>query len=263
MTTVFNEFRADPRELDGKVAIVTGGGQGLGRAFAKAFASVGARVVIAELNVEKADAVVAEIRADGGEAVAVRTDVADVVSTEEMARAAEAAFGRIDILVNNAAIFSTLKMRPFDQIPLEEWDAVLRVNITGVMLASKAVLPAMRRGKWGRIINLSSAAVNVGRANYLHYTTSKAAVIGLTRSMAREIGPDGITVNSILPGATHTEVPRETVSQAVIDHVLASRCIQRAERPDDLVAAVLFLSSNGAEFLTGQSITIDGGMTHL
>lgn len=255
--------KVDPQPFGGKVAIVTGGGQGLGRAFAKAFAAQGACVLVAELNGDKAAAVVEEITAAGGQALAVQTDVADAASTMAMAEAAERSFGGADILINNAAIFSTLKMRPFDEIPLEEWEAVLRVNITGVMLASKSVLPAMRRKQWGRIINLSSAAVTVGRANYLHYTTSKAAVIGLTRSMAREVGGDGITVNSILPGATPTEVPRETVSAAQAAQVLQMRCIPRHETPDDLVSAALYLASEGAEFVTGQSLNVDGGMTHL
>ena len=129
-----------------------------------------------------------------------------------MAKAVEAEFGRIDILINNAAIFSTLEMRPFDQIPLAEWEAVLRVNVTGAFLCTRAVVAAMRRAGFGRIINMASGAVTLGRPNYLHYITSKAALEGMTRSLARELGPHGITVNAILPGATFTEIERKTVT---------------------------------------------------
>jgi 3-oxoacyl-[acyl-carrier protein] reductase len=252
-----------PTVSSGRVVIITGGGQGIGRAFAKGFAAHGAKVVIAEINDEKARAVAAEITAEGGSALSVRTDVSDPASVEAMAKAATDAFGRIDVLVNNAAIFSTLKMRTFDHIPFEEWNAVMAVNVTGVMLAAKACLPAMRAAQWGRIINIASAAVTIGRPMYLHYTTSKAAVIGMSRSMARELGKDGITVNSILPGATFTEVPRETVSPQQKEQILSMQCIPRHEKPEDLVSAALFLASDGAGFITGQSLTVDGGTSHL
>jgi 3-oxoacyl-[acyl-carrier protein] reductase len=155
--------------LKDRVAIVTGAGQGIGRAFAKAFADAGAIAVIAERNEKAAASVSAEIMKTGGRALAVTTDIGDPASIDEMVEVVEDEFGRIDILVNNAAIFSTLQMRPFEQIPLDEWNEVLKINVTGQMLCARAVLPAMRRAKWGRIVNMSSGAVTLGRPGYLHY----------------------------------------------------------------------------------------------
>lgn len=252
----------DFSSLRGRVAIITGAGQGLGRAFAKAFAAAGAVAVIAERNGERGEAVAAEIALAGGQARAIRTDVSDPASLAQMMAAVESAYGRADILVNNAAIFSTLEMRRFEQIPLAEWEEVLRVNVTGPFLCCRAVLPAMRRAKWGRIINMASGAATLGRPNYLHYITSKAALEGMTRAMARELGPDGITVNAILPGATFTEIERKTVTPEQKAKIIGLQCIPRAEVPEDLVGTVLFLASDASAFLTGQSLTVDGGATH-
>jgi 3-oxoacyl-[acyl-carrier protein] reductase len=248
--------------LKGRIAIVTGAGQGIGRAFAKAFAAAGAIPVIAERNGKTAASVSIEIMKAGGKALAIETDIADPASVAEMIEVVEGEYSRIDILVNNAAIFSTLQMRPFEQIPLEEWNEVLRVNITGQMLCARAVLPAMRRAKWGRIINMSSGAVSLGRPGYLHYITSKSALIGMSRSMARELGPDGITVNAILPGATFTEIERQTVTPAQKEKIIAMQCIPRAETPEDLIGTALFLASDASAFITGQAINADGGATH-
>ncbi|MSQ49940.1 MAG: 3-oxoacyl-ACP reductase FabG [Betaproteobacteria bacterium] len=253
---------SDFSSLAGHVAIVTGAGQGLGRAFAKAFAKVGATAVIAERNKITAAAVAAEVLQAGGKALAIETDVADPASVERMVQMVEDQCGRIDTLVNNAGIFSTLEMRPFEQIPLAEWDRVLRVNVTGPFLCARAVLPAMRRAGRGRIINIGSGAVSLGRPNYLHYITSKSALVGMSRSMARELGADGITVNTILPGATFTEIERKTVTPEQKLKIIAMQCIPRAETPDDLVGSVLFLASDAAAFITGQAINLDGGAAH-
>jgi 3-oxoacyl-[acyl-carrier protein] reductase len=244
-----------------RVVIITGAGQGIGRVFAKAFAQAGARVVIAERNEKSAASVAAEIMKTGGQALAVTTDVADPASIAEMIEVVEDKYGRIDVLINNAGIFSTLEMRPFDQIPLEEWEQVLRVNLTGPFLCARAVLPAMRRAKWGRIINIASGAVRLGRPNYLHYIATKSALMGMSLSMARELGPDNITVNAILPGATFTEIERKTVTPAQKELIIAMQCVPRAEAPEDLVGAAMFLASEGSAFVTGQNINLDGGVT--
>jgi len=245
--------------LDGRVVVITGAGQGIGRATAKAMAESGALPVIAEIDEAKGQSVAREI---GNRAMAVRTDVADPASLEAMVKTVLDAHGKVDVLINNAAIFSTLDMRPFWEIPLEEWDAVLRVNVTGCFLAARAVVETMRAAKFGRIINFSSAAVTMGRPNYTHYTTSKAALIGMTRSMARELGPDGITVNAIMPGATFTEIERATVTPEQKEAIVRGQSIPRPETPEDLLGTLMFLSSDASAFMTGQCLTVDGGLSY-
>jgi NAD(P)-dependent dehydrogenase (short-subunit alcohol dehydrogenase family) len=248
--------------LAGRVIVITGAGQGIGRAFAHAFASAGSISIVAEIDKHKAERVTGEITAAGGRAAAFQVDVTNASGVEQMMMAVHRQFGRIDVLINNAAIFSTLTMRPFDEIPLDEWDRVLRTNITGPFLCSRSVASLMRAAGWGRIINMSSAAVTQGRTNYLHYTTSKSALIGMTNSLARELGPHGVTVNAVLPGATVTEIPRATVTPEQKKAIVAMQCIPRAQIADDLVGIVLFLASEASAFITGQSITVDGGSTH-
>jgi len=245
--------------LEGRVVVITGAGQGIGRATAKAMAETGALPVIAEIDEAKGRSVAREI---GNRAMAVRTDVADPASLDAMVGAALDAHGKIDVLINNAAIFSTLDMRPFWEIPLEEWDAVLRVNVTGCFLAARAVVETMRAAKFGRIVNLSSAAVTMGRPNYTHYTTSKAALIGMTRSMARELGPDGVTVNAVMPGATFTEIERATVTPEQKQAIVRAQSIPRPETPQDLIGTLMFLSSDASAFMTGQCLTVDGGLSY-
>ncbi len=247
--------------LKERVVIITGAGQGIGRVFAKAFAKAGARAVIAEINEKKAALVAEEILKVDGQALAVTTDVADESSIKEMIEVVEDEYGRIDVLINNAGIFSTLEMQPFDQIPLEEWERVLRVNLTGPFLCARAVLPLMRAAKWGRIINIASGAVRLGRPNYLHYIATKSALMGMSLSMAREVGADGITVNAILPGATFTEIERKTITPEQKQRVISMQCVPRAEVPEDLVGAALFLASEASAFVTGQCINLDGGVT--
>ena len=238
-----------------KVAIITGAGQGLGRAYALRLAQEGARVVVAELNADKGKAVAQEAKG-----LFVRTNVADEASVQAMARQAVDAYGRIDILVNNAAIFSTLKMRPFWEIALAEWDELMGVNVRGVWLAAKAVVPQMRKQRSGRIVNISSGVVWMGRPNYLHYVASKGAVISMTRAMARELGEFGINVNAITPGAVYTEIPRETVTPEQREAMIRAQSIKRAAAPQDLEGTVVFLCSDDAAFITGQTLNVDGGL---
>jgi 3-oxoacyl-[acyl-carrier protein] reductase len=244
------------------VVIVTGAGQGIGRVFANAIAVDGAVPIIADVNVRRARAVAKGIRAQGLPALAIHVDVGNEDSVAAMVAEVMREFGRIDALVNNAAIFSTLRMRTFDLIPLDEWHDVMRVNVGGPFICAKAIVPIMRKQKRGRIVNVGSAAVTLGRANYLHYIASKGAVEAMTRAMARELGPDGIRVNTILPGATFTEIKRKTVTDEQKEKIIGSQCIRRAERPEDLVGALLFLLSDSSDFVTGQSLTVDGGATH-
>lgn len=251
------------QDMKGRTVIVTGAGQGLGRAYALGFANVGAIPIIADLNREAAERVAVEVEAMGAECVALQVDVGDTASVDAMVDEVAGRYGRVDALINNAAIFSTLKMRPFDEIPLEEWDRVLRVNVSGCYFCARAVAPHMRRAASGTIINISSAAYVMGRPNYLHYTTSKAAVVGMTRSLARELGPHNVRVNAVLPGAVETEIARETVSPDQLRQQISARSLQRTEEPADLVGVVLFLASDGSRFITGQSIVVDGGLTFI
>ncbi len=246
-----------------RVIVVTGAAQGLGRAYALRFAAEGHRVVAMDIQKEALESVAAEVQAAGGQCLPLVADVGDEASVAQAAAHVDAAFGRCDVLVNNAAIFSTIKMRPFEQIPVDEWMRVLHVNVTGTFLMTRAFAPLMRRHRWGRIVNVSSAAFVMGRPNYLHYTTSKAAVVGMTRSLARELGVDGITVNALLPGATDTEIPRETVTPEQKRQQIAMRCIQREEGPRDLEGVVSFLASDDSAFVTGQSFVVDGGYCFL
>lgn len=243
--------------LAGRVSVVTGGGQGLGRAFAARLAAEGSQVVVADLNGERARAVATEI---GAGALAVEADVSDESDVAGLRDRVMERYGRVDVLVNNAAVFSTIKMKPFEEISVSEWDELMAVNVRGVFLCCRAFIAAMRQAGYGRIVNISSATFHSARPNYLHYVTSKGAVIGLTRALAREVGEHGITVNAVAPGATETEVPRETVTPQQVPRIIAGQSIKRRERPADLVGVVAFLAGTDSEFMTGQTLVVDGGV---
>ena len=256
---ITNEYRG----LRDRVVIITGGGQGIGRNHAKRFAEQGSRVVIAEFNGDAGRNVEREITEAGGSALFVETDVSNTESTLNMADQALKKFGRIDCLINNAALFSKITMGPFWNLPEAEWRAAMDVNITGAFLCSRAVVPTMQERKWGRIINVSSGTVTMGRENYLHYITSKSAVIGMTRAMARELGDWNITVNTFWPAVTKTEVERPSVPNALFEKFAEMQCIHRLSDMDDLSAGVMFICSDDAGFMTGQGMAVDGGIVFL
>ena len=254
---------AHETDVRGRAVIVTGAGQGIGRTYALEFARAGASVLVSDIDGDSAGSVAEEIAAEGGRAVAGICDVGDPESTRAMAAEALDAFGRIDVLINNAALFTPLGRCGFEEIALDEWEAVMRVNVTGSMLCARAVLPVMRAARWGRIVNISSSTVPLGLPFFLHYVTSKAAVIGMTRAMARELGGDGITVNSILPGLIETEIDNPGRTDALRQRVLDMQCVKILGEPSNLVGMILFLASPASSYLTGQSIAVDGGAVHL
>jgi 3-oxoacyl-[acyl-carrier protein] reductase len=246
-----------------RVVVITGAGQGIGRELARQFAAAGAIPVVADVMIDNAALVKAEIEARGGRAMAVKVDVADEASVNAMIAAVVAEHGRVDVLINNAAIFASLEKRKFELIPMDEWDRVMRVNINGPLLCARAVAPVMRKAGWGRIINIASDAVPKGVMNYMHYVTSKSAMIGFTNAMARELGEDGINVNCIRPGAVATEVDRAVnPTQDLKRTQIAQQCIKRGMEPPDLVGLMMFLSAPASSFITGQTIACDGGYTH-
>jgi 3-oxoacyl-[acyl-carrier protein] reductase len=242
-----------------QVAIVTGSGQGLGKAFAMGFAREGAAVVVAELNPRTAAATADDIRASGGRALAIETNVADVSSTEQMATETIREFGRVDILVNNAGLTSD-GPKSWEQLTPEDWHRSISINLTGAYLSSRAVWPAMKQQGRGKIINISSATIWYGTLGWVPYISAKAGLIGFTRALAREVGEHGISVNAITPGLTRTEGALIADAEGERERqVIPGRALKRAAEPSDLVGAVLFLASRESDFITGQALNVDGG----
>ena len=247
--------------LKDRVAIVTGGGVGIGKAYSTALAQEGAKVVVADIQEAEAKKVAAEIKQSGGEAIAVAVDVTSEEKTQAMAQAALKAYGKIDVLVNNAGLYSALKKKNFMEIDADEWDRVMAVNVKGLFLCVKAVYPVMKQKGKGKIIYISSGTALSGSPFFLHYVSSKAGVVGFTRALAREVGGDNICVNAIMPGLTISGSNQEGVMTAEqLADRRKRRCLQRDQYPQDLVGTVIFLASDDSNFMTGQSIAVDGGM---
>jgi len=252
--------------LKDKIAIITGGANGIGKAYVNGFSREGAVVVIADTDYKAANNLAASINNKGGHAFALNTDVSAIRDTEMIAEETVKRFGRIDILVNNAAIFGRIKISreiPFNELPLDEWDKVIAVNFKGVLYCMRSVVPFMKSQGGGKIINITSGQFftgGLGKSKYAHYIATKGAVIGLTRAAARELGEYSINVNCIAPGSTLTEESEDDeVKERRIQSPLQSRSLKRVEYPEDLIGTAVYLASSDSDFVTGQTIIVDGG----
>ncbi len=249
-------------EFSGSTVIVTGGAAGIGASYVRAFSAAGANVVIADVQEALGAALADELASGGANARFVATDVSDDAATTELAKAAVGAFGSIDVLVNNAAMYQNIgKKKPFEDITVDEWDRLMAVNVRGVWSCMKAVSPFMRQRGSGKVVNIASGVVHAGVPWFCHYTASKAAVIGLTRATARELGPVGINVNAIAPGLVANESSEVMNGRDYLDGAIPMRAIKRDMLADDLVGTVMFLSSSASDFITGQTFIVDGGVT--
>jgi NAD(P)-dependent dehydrogenase (short-subunit alcohol dehydrogenase family) len=245
-----------PISVKDKVVVVTGGAGVLGGAIARRLAKEGARVVVADIA--DGSAFAAEISQGAGEAIYARTDVGDEASTMAMAEAALSRFGRIDVLVNNAGDTSP---RPFDELTYEEWRRRMRVNLDGAFLATKAVVPAMTAQKKGKIVNIGSDTVWMGTPGFVHYVASKGGLLAMTRALAHELGPRGITTCFVTPTLLDTPVTRQQFQQGHFDYVLGHTPLGRLETPEDVTGLLVFLCSDEAEWINGAAINIGGGIS--
>jgi NAD(P)-dependent dehydrogenase (short-subunit alcohol dehydrogenase family) len=245
--------------LHDRVAIITGAAQGIGAAYARAMAQEGATVIIADLD--DGEGIAREIRENGGKALNVVTNVSSESSVENLVSTTVEQYGRIDILVSNAALFGKLEAKPFTEISVEEWDDLMAVNVRGVFICVKAVIGQMRKQKYGKVINIASGTLFKGTPHLLHYVTSKGAVMTMTRCLAREVGDYNICVNSLAPGLVMSEnvLAQENFNDAAVDANTATRALQRRQVPEDLIGAMLFLASSDSDFMTGQCLVVDGG----
>lgn len=245
--------------LDQKVVVVTGAAQGIGAAYVRRLAAEGATVVAADRNVEGVQRLADEV---GDRVIPFALDVADRQSCEDLAGFVRGRFGRLDGLVNNAAIFSTIRMAPFWEITEDEWDQLMNVNLKGVWLLTSALVDLLKASGNASIVNVGSDSVVLGRSNYLHYVASKGAVTGMSYSMSKELGSFGIRVNTLSPGPVYTEVARETVTEAQSTAMLAAQAIPRKAGPEDMTAVAAFLLSDDSGYVTGQTISVNGGLWH-
>jgi NAD(P)-dependent dehydrogenase (short-subunit alcohol dehydrogenase family) len=246
------------KRLEDRVAIVTGGASGLGRTFCFALAEHGAKVVIADIKEKEAQQTAGEIKAKGGQAIAIKTDVTSEEATLGMAQETLKQFGRIDILVNNAAMIYGITRKPFTEIPPAEWDKLMEVNLKGAFLCSRAVFPQMKKQGKGKIINLASETAFTGSRHMVHYVTSKGGIISFTKALAVEVGQYGIRVNAIGPGFTNSAASRSIIDD-ISKYDTSLTPLGRLEVPEDLVGALIFLASDESDFITGQTLVVDGG----
>jgi len=251
-------------KLAGKAAIVTGGAKGIGRHYSMALADEGAQVMVADI-VDGAE-IAREIVAKHGQGAAASevVDVSDEKSVKRLVSATLERFGRIDVLVNNAALFAAVPYTPLTEIDGDLWDRIMAVNVRGPFLMAKHVVPHMKAKKYGKIINIGSGTAKKGMPNFLHYVTSKGAITSMTRAMSRELGGDGICVNTLAPGLIMSDsvVESGTHSDSLVSAVVQSRALKRDAFPTDLLGALVFLASANSDFVTGQLIAVDGGSTN-
>jgi len=246
--------------LSRRTVLITGAGKGIGKVYALELARAHARVIVADIDAAAAEKTASELTGQGHEALGLHVDIADEASVNAMVRAGHEKFGSIDVLVNNASLMSTLQRRSWMEIPIEEWDRVMDVNLRGTFLCARAVFPIMQAQRSGKIINISSSRIWDGTPFRLHYTTSKAGIVGFTRALAREVGEFGINVNAITPGLTLSDSQVGSSSSGYLDSKsFADRALKRPQVPDDLVGAVMFLASSASDFMTGQTLNVDGG----
>jgi len=242
--------------LEGKVAVVTGGAQGIGRAITLGMAREGAKVVVADLQADKAESVAKEARALGAEALALEVNVASEPSVQRLAEETFKRFGRIDILVNDAGVYLR---SPVVSKSEEDWDRTFNINLGGNFLCARAFVPAMRKQKSGRIISIASSIAHTGAKEFADYAASKAAIIGFVKALARELGPDGITVNAICPGSANTDMPRRHRSEEEVMARLRATPLGHVLEPEDIAGSVLFLASDAASYITGQAYNVNCG----
>ncbi|MDD5338094.1 MAG: glucose 1-dehydrogenase [Dehalococcoidales bacterium] len=250
-----------PGVLKDKVAVVTGGGRGIGKAFALRYVEEGAKVFLPDINLAQAEETVKEINAKGGQAATVQCDISDEASCQNMANEAVKAFGKVDILVNNAAIWAEVNITPWNQWTVEQWEKIMKVNVIGTWLVCKAVAPIMEKAKSGKIINIASNVARVPAAQvFLPYACSKGTMYTFTHAMARALGPSNINVNAIAPGYTTTQASlNQRDSDGTFKLATAEQTFQRRESTDDLLGAAVFFASAASDFITGQVLFIDGG----
>ena len=245
--------------VEGKVAVITGAAQGIGRAYAECLAKEGAKVVVTD--VQDTSAAVSAMTDAGGSVIGLNVDVTSNESLQDMVSATEKEFGPIDILINNAAFFASIEMKPFTEITEEEWDLVMRVNLRGPFQAVKAVLPSMIKAGGGRVVNIASGTALRGAPMFLHYVSSKGGIIAQTRAISRELANHNINANTMIIGLTESEgvLENEKMLGAAKAPTLAMRAIKREMLPEDVLGTMLFLVTEDSSFITGQSINIDGG----
>lgn len=247
------------KSLEGDVAIVTGGARAIGQEIALTLAARGARIVSFDLG--DSSETVAKIEEQGGEALGLVCDVTDEESIAAAMGEVLTRYGRVDILVNNAGVFSTMERGPFWEINPDDWDLMMKVNAKSVFLVSKHVTEAMREAKSGRVVNIASNVFSFGMPNFMHYVASKGAVVGISRAMARELGPFGVAVNAVSPGLVTTEITKATISEEYLEQIAQGQCLTTQIFPSDIANAVAFLAGPEARMITGQTLMVNGGAT--